>query len=208
MKLSTIIVTLSLITQPLLAKSMSFVIDDPGGRNVATFTSTAPMENIVGLTNDVSGKVTFDPQDLSKPANAIIKVDLKSVRTGIEKRDEHMRGENYLSTDKHPHAIFELEAPITTSANEMIHGKPVELSMSGKFTIHGVTRDVIVNGKATFFNEITEMAEHGYPGDMINFDGEFTIKLADYKIKRPQFLFMKVAEDQVIHINFTATTGR
>ena len=180
-----------------LAKEAKFIVDDPGGRNVAEFTSKAPIENVIGTTSAVTGFVSFDPVDLSKPAKANIKVDLTKVTTGIAMRDEHMRSKDYLNTSEYPEAIFAMEGLLKTASSSMPEGEPVDVTLKGKFTIHGVTRTVEVTGKATYLKEVSGLVEMGYPGDILNFDGAFTVLLNDYKIKRPQFLVLKLS---LIHI--------
>ncbi len=190
------------------AKEMTFVIDDTGGRNVAKFSSKAPIETIVGTTNQVTGKITFDPDDLSKPAHGSVAVDIVSLNTGIKLRDEHMRGEDYLNTDTYPTATFVIDNPVIAKVKSLVPGETVAVEVKGKFTVHGVTKDITIKGNAGYFMENPALAKMGYPGDMFNFDGEFSINLSDYNIKRPQFLVMKLAEEVKIRINFTATTGR
>ena len=64
----------------------------------ATFKSDAPLETIVGHTADagLQGQLTVDP---ARPqmAKGTVKVDMNTVRTGIEERDHDMRAK-YLQT--------------------------------------------------------------------------------------------------------------
>jgi len=190
------------------ADVMKFTVDDLGGRNVAGFTSKAPIENIVGTTNAVTGYVTFDPMDLSIPVKCRITVDLTKVTTGINLRDEHMRSADYLNTAAYPEAVLVLDGKINAKAALLTDGKPLDLTFKGEFTVHGVTKTVEIRGKATYLKEVAGLVEYGYPGDMLNFDGNFTIKLSDYGIKIPQLLVLKLADETNVNVNFTATTGR
>jgi polyisoprenoid-binding protein YceI len=65
-----------------------------------TFKSDAPLETVVGHTADtgLQGELSVDP---AKPqaAKGTVKVDMNTVRTGIDKRDADMRGKPYLETD-------------------------------------------------------------------------------------------------------------
>ena len=119
-----------------------------------------------------------------------------------------MRDEKYLHTEKFPFASFKLSGVPQADKNAISAGEIVDVTFTGEFTLHGVTKNVTITGKAGFYNEVKELIEYGYPREMFNFDGKFTIKLSDFDIKRPQFLVMKLAEEQFIDINFTATTGR
>lgn len=202
------IISLSVLAVGVFAAPLTFVVDDPAGRNVVQFTSQAPIETIVGTTSNVTGKVTFDPQNLQSPAQAKVSVDLKSVTTGIDMRDEHMRDEKYLNTKVFPIASFELSQALQTSVKSIKPGQSADLTFKGSFTLHGVTREVTVKGRVSYFSENKDLAPMGYPGEMINFDGEFNIKLPDFGIAVPQMLLLKLSEDVKIHVNFTATTGR
>jgi len=197
-----------LVTGLSYGETMIFVVDDPGGRNTVTFTSKAPIENIVGTTNAVTGSVTYDPSDMRQPVKAQISVDLREVNTGIDMRDKHMRSADYLNTDGYPIATFTLNDLIAANATSMSSSDPVEVKLKGIFALHGIEREIEVSGKATFMKEVSGLIDFGYPGDMLNFDGDFTIKMQDYGIKRPEMLFLKLSETIDIQLNFTATTGR
>lgn len=204
-----LVVALLLVVAPVLsAKPATFVIDDPSGRNRAEFSSDAPIERMIGQTGAIYGEVTVDSDDLSLALKATVTVDLRTLKTGIEKRDEHMHSADYLDTDKFPDAVFEAAGPVTASTTSLAPGQPVPVTLFGKFTVHGVTRPVTVTGKATFFQSDSNLAKFGYPGELLNFAGDFAILLADYRIKRPELLLLKLSEEVEIHINFTATTGR
>ena len=66
----------------------------------ATFKSDAPLETVVGHTADtgLAGELTVDPVK-PQAARGTVKVDMNTVRTGIDKRDADMRGKPYLDTD-------------------------------------------------------------------------------------------------------------
>jgi hypothetical protein len=78
----------------------------------ATFKTEAPLETVIGNTSGpaITGTVTGDP---SKPqmATGSIRVDLTTVKTGIDKRDADMRSKDYLDTDNEAnrYAVFELK---------------------------------------------------------------------------------------------------
>jgi len=208
MRIVSTIVGLMLMSHSAQGAVRTFILDDPSGKNFVQFTSSAMIEKIVGTTSNVGGKVTLDPDNLKAPVQAAIKVDLRTISTGIAMRDEHMRSDNYLNTTQFPEATFEFDGAPTAVVAKLEPGKPADVSFSGKFTVHGVTRPVTVTGKATFLNEIPEWSQKGYPGDVLYFDGGFTILLRDYNIQVPQLLVLKLAEEVAVNVSFTATTGR
>src|SRR5207237_8059471 len=66
----------------------------------ATFKSDAPLETVVGHTADtgLQGELTVDPAR-PQEARGTVKVDMNTVRTGVDKRDADMRAKPYLETD-------------------------------------------------------------------------------------------------------------
>src|SRR5262245_2494286 len=65
-----------------------FKIDDAWGRDTVQFRTSAPVEEIVGTTNEVTGVLKADPKNLTGPAtSARIEVVLNTFKTGIEMRD-------------------------------------------------------------------------------------------------------------------------
>jgi polyisoprenoid-binding protein YceI len=66
----------------------------------ATFKTDAPLETVVGHTADagLQGDLTVDPAQ-PQGAKGSVKVDMNTVRTGIDKRDADMRGKPYLETE-------------------------------------------------------------------------------------------------------------
>ncbi len=191
-----------------LAAEKRFIVDDPGGRNVARFESKAPLENIVGTTSAITGWVSFDPADLSNNYAAEITVDLATLKTGIDMRDGHLRSDKYLDTDKYPKATLKITKIDLAGRNTIKPGETTAIKASGLFTIHGVTKPVDITAKVGYFPENKELGPMGYPGEMLNVDGSFVVKLADFNIQRPQLLILKLSEEVTVSVNFTATTGR
>lgn len=110
-------------TLPVFSKPVTYIVDDPKGRDSVSFTSDAPIELIVGKTNKIKGKITVDDSlDLSKPFNATFDVDLASIDTGIPLRNEHMR-DNFLETAKYPKASFVLKMP--AGQTKLVDKKPI-----------------------------------------------------------------------------------
>lgn len=58
-----------------------------------------------GRFNDISGTIDFDPENLAA-SKIQIKVDVKSIDTKHEGRDNHLRNPDYFNTDANPTAEF------------------------------------------------------------------------------------------------------
>ena len=95
----------------------------------ATFKSDAPLETFVGNTaaDGIQGSLKMD---LAEPEDATgtVKVDLRTVKTGVDKRDSDMRSENFLHTDveANRYAVFELKD--VELSGPLVPGQAVERS--------------------------------------------------------------------------------
>lgn len=177
----------------------------PTGVNRVTFESDAPIENIVGITSAVSGEVVVNLDNpKSKPAGRV-EVALDEVKTGIAKRDSHMRSADFLDTAKYPKAKFDLQrVAIEGSLRDKSN---VKATLHGKFTLHGVTRDVSVEVVIGHRRATPAMAKFGIKGDVLRIKGSFFVKMSDYGIKVPSKLGAKVSNTVEINLALTAFTG-
>lgn len=163
-----------------------FFIDDPVGRNSVTFKSEAPLEDMVGTTNQITGFIQFNPDNPTAGAEAELSVPVASLNTGIPVRDEHMRSANWLNAESHPQITLKInsvkEAKIV---KEMDNAKTFDLTVSGEFTLRGITRPVEFPARVTFFKE-NESTKMRLAGDLLAVRGTFFVPLADYKITGPE----------------------
>lgn len=151
------------------------------------FLSKAPLNEFVGKSANLNGLV-----DLGKNLLDFF-VDLNTLDTGIGLRDRHMR-ENYLETKKYPYAEFtgKINALPTLAS-----GQSREVTAKGKFKIHGVEREIEVQGKLTSL----------VSGDM-QLDASFAVMLGDYKIDIPKVVFYELAEEQLVTIQAILKTEK
>ncbi len=80
--------------------------------------------------NKTTGKVVFDKA--AKSGSVDIVIDAKSVDTGYATFNEHIQGEDFLDTAKHPTATFK------STRVEFVGDKPA--TIEGNLTLKGVTR--------------------------------------------------------------------
>lgn len=89
--------------------------------------------NVKGEFKDFNAEIDFDAKSKSfKTLRAVVKT--KSIDTGIEKRDNHLRSEDFFLSSKYPEMMFEL-----LSYKAM--GEDGEVSAN--LTIRGVTKKVM-----------------------------------------------------------------
>lgn len=185
-------------------KAVTYIVDDPKGRDSVSFTSDAPVELIVGKTNKIKGNVVLDDSfDLSKPPlEASFDVDLASIDTGIALRNEHMR-DNFLETAKFPKATFKVKS-ISATPNVLKDRQRVTVKAQGDFTVHGITVAKSVPVDVTYFKNCPATQSKFENCDLIQIKSTFPVPFKDHKIKRPEIVFQKLADTVFVTIAATA----
>jgi polyisoprenoid-binding protein YceI len=97
-----------------------------------------------GRFNKTAGKITLD--SAAKTGIVDITIDAASVDTGLDKLEEHLRGEDFFNVAKYP--------TITFKGDKFTFDGDKVKSVAGNLTILGVTRPVTLT--ASYFN----CAEH------------------------------------------------
>src|SRR5262245_53539990 len=117
----------------------------------ATFKTEAPLETVIGNTSGpgVTGTITGDSTRL-QDASGTIRVDLASLRTGIDRRDTQMQSKEFLHTEDeaYRYATFELKR-IEPSA-VLVPDQEVPAKISGVLTIKGQPIDVTADARITY----------------------------------------------------------
>ncbi len=202
-------VTVALISLafPLLASAdpVKFTIHSMGMSRVS-FSSEAMLETIIGNTSHVTGSLEVDLAAPNRGARGQVEVDIGSLKTGIDLRDEHLRGEQWLDAKKFPKATFALDKVSLKGA--LVAGKRVSGTLSGTLTIHGVAKPVTVPVEVGFHKWSPELKNFGVETDLIRVKAAFKVALSDFGIKVPEMLGKKVAETLEIGLNLTATQAK
>jgi polyisoprenoid-binding protein YceI len=155
-----------------------FDFKDRQERNQATFYSEARFENITGLTNDVLGKVSFDANDVKSTLKGEVSISTSSIKTGIEKRDEHLRSVSWLNSEKYPNITFKIKE---ITQVDQIEDNLLKIILLGEFTLRGKTKLVYANATMKYLVE-SETTKQIMPGDLISIVAKFEIKLSDFGI--------------------------
>lgn len=89
------------------------------------------VSEVDGHFNEFSGEVVSNTDDFNG-ASVSFKADAKSIDTGNERRDDHLRSEDFFNAEKNPDIKFEGKLKKEGSKYYLI----------GKFTMNAVTKDV------------------------------------------------------------------
>lgn len=143
--------------------------------------SEATLENFTGKSDYLVGQINLADSTVA------FYLDLSTLSTGVELRDEHMQ-EEFLETNKYPFAQFsgELISPFDPASTDT-----QQVDVKGKFKVHGVSKTIKVSGQMV------------RKGDHLFVHADWKLQLPDYNIKIPQVLFMKVSKTQKLSITAT-----
>ena len=113
---------------------------------------------------------TFDYDEKNPAAsNVKVEIDVASINSNHAERDKHLRGPDFLDVAKFPTATFE-----STS----VKAEGSKATITGKLTLHGVTKDVTLNA------ERIGGGPDPWGGFRQGFIGSTTITLADFGITK------------------------
>lgn len=177
MKTKIILTTLLACAGAALAGSQSFDFKDPKGVNNAVFKLDAPLEAINGQANGISGTVSYDPEKPEALTGKIV-VEAKSLTVPNPMMVQHMHGGQWLDVAKFAEITFET----TKVANVKRGGDSATADVTGKFTLHGVTKEITAPVKLTYLKDKLGSRVPNLQGDLLVLRAKFTIKRADFGI--------------------------
>jgi polyisoprenoid-binding protein YceI len=181
----------------------TFDFADKTGKNQATFFSATPLEDINGTSNSISGSVTFDVANFAKSLKGKITLPVSSINTGIELRNHHMQGANWLDAAKYPDISFDIKSVYDV---KQAADNKLEFKALGIFSLHGVTKEVTAVVDATYLDE-SEQTQKRAPGDLLGVSAKFSINLSDYAVNNA-VIGNKVAEKIDITVNIVGSNKK
>lgn len=156
------------ITAPTLAQGADYVIDTKGAHAFIQFRiKHLGYSWLLGRFNDFTGRFSYDERD-PDAAQVQVTINTASIDSNHAERDKHLRGEDFLDVDKYPEARF--------VSTEFKQNEDQTASLTGKLTLHGVTRPVTI--------EVKPIGQGPDPwgGYRRGFEGSTVLKLADFGI--------------------------
>jgi polyisoprenoid-binding protein YceI len=146
-----------------------------------TFFSATPLENIEAFNNEAAAVLDGGTGDVA------FQVPIKSFKFEKELMQEHFN-ENYMESDKYPKSEFKGKIAAPSAVNYAKDGT-YNVKVSGKLTIHGVTKEVAVPG--------TILVKDG----AVTLNAKFMVKPADYGIRIPSVVKGKIADQIAVTVN-------
>ena len=144
----------------------TYVID-PQHSRLGFVARHAMVTKVRGRFDDFEGVVHIDGTDPSR-SSAEVRITVASIDTRLAVRDEHLRSNDFLGAQQHPHITFR-----TTGIQEVQRAR---FRVTGDLTIKGTTRPV------TFDLEYTGAATDTDGASRIGFEGSTTIDRRDWGV--------------------------
>ena len=184
------------------AGEQTFSFEDEVGRNQAMFFSSTPLEDVTGLSNDVKGTITFDVNDVFTLKGSI-SISTASLKTGIELRDGHLQSADWLDAESYPEITYVIK---NVSNVKTIEDNKLEVKVTGDFTAHGVTKEVIADVTMTYLDE-SEQTKKKALGDLLGVVAKFSIVLSDYEVEH-MVVGQKVADSIEITVTMVGSNAK
>jgi polyisoprenoid-binding protein YceI len=190
---------------PVRAQTYRFQAD---GRSHVRMKARTTTEEFAGHTVRVEGAVDLTPPTgtVKDQVAARVVIDLASMKTGVAMRDRHMR-EKYLETDRYPKAVFTLRRIVSPARLELLPDRPMVVRVEGTLRMHGVEQPLTTEAQVTRLTHET-IGGREFPVEALRVHTAFPVRLSDYKIRRPRFLFIKMSNTLRLEIDLYAEAPR
>jgi polyisoprenoid-binding protein YceI len=166
MKLVRNLLVFALTALPLLAQNAPEAWSIDKGHSTAEFKVRHFTANVVGQFRDFEGSINIDRANPAK-SNVEFTIQAKSIDTGSERRDTHLRGADFFDVEKFPTISFKSSAVAAKSKDVY--------DVTGDLTMHGVTKRVTL--PVTFLGFMKNPR-----GEKGGFEIETTLNRKDYGI--------------------------
>ncbi|QRR04246.1 YceI family protein [Dyadobacter sandarakinus] len=139
---------------------------------VTRFSSETPLENINAENKKSQAILNTSSNELA------IRMNMRDFVFPNKLMQEHFN-ENYIESEKYPVATFSGKVD---KAPDYTKDGTYDVTATGKFTVHGVTKERSIAGKVKV------------EGGKISISSDFDVALTDHKIEVPQVVFVKIAQ--------------
>jgi polyisoprenoid-binding protein YceI len=122
---------------------------------------------VTGNFNEFEGQIIVDRENMEK-SQTKASIDMNSINTRNEKRDNHLRSEDFFDVEKFPTMTFQSKKWAKVSENEF--------DVTGDLSLHGITKEVVLKVKSLGFGD-------GPDGVYLSgWEGSTKIKKSDFGI--------------------------
>ncbi len=159
------------------------------------FVAEARFLSAHGFFNTWDAEVQLDRENMT--ASTIkITIDTKSITTRNDRRDNHLRSNDFFAVDSFPSIVF-VSKKITADGDK-------SWKITGDLTVRGKTREVTVPVKEVFWDNGQAGATGPQAAGRGRWKGAFSIKRKEYNINYDSRM-NPIADDIEIQFNFSLT---
>lgn len=170
------------------------------------FESNAPLEDIKGQSNDVIGYAVLSKDHPGTVVAGEWHLPVKSMKTGIELRDEHLAGKDWLDAESHPDIVVQVrEFKKVTETKRSAAFTTYTGTVVADLTLHGVTRAIEIPGSTVTLMPESDATRKVAKGELMAIRSSFSVTLADHEISHP-VIGEKVAKEVEIEVSLFLST--
>lgn len=111
---------------------------DPAHSNINFSVSHLMISEITGNFGEFEIEAVTANDSFAEPSFNV-SISTKSINTGVERRDDHLRSDDFFAAETHPEMTFK-----TTSVEK--NGEQT-FTLNGDLTLHGITKAISLEGK-------------------------------------------------------------
>lgn len=151
------------------------------------------VSKVPGSFTKFAGTITVDRSNLEK-SSVVASVELASVATANDKRDEHLRSPDFFDTGKFPAATFTSKAWKKTGEDTF--------DITGDLTLKGVTKEIVLKAKLLGFGPGMQGAQ------LSGWEATVIINKADFGVTGPAMLGKALGDDVTITLAIEADLAK
>lgn len=178
------------------------------GTSIVKFMSSSPLEKFEGNSQSLQGSFTLVADNLEQ-SFGLISFPVKSMKSGLSKRDDHMYGKDWLDGQSHPSISFELKK-LNGISIKKADNVSIEFSgiAEGQCTIKGISKPAKAKIYVKYVLE-SDATRKRANGDLVMLDADFSVSLKEYNILgRGDIIGSKVGESIDLDIKLFGSTSQ
>ena len=121
------------------------------------------ISTVEGKFKNFEGKIAIN-EDFTKSVIEA-RIEAKSIDTGVDQRDDHLRSADFFNVAEFPHLEFK---------STRIEGAPEKFKVIGNLTIRGITKEVVLESK--YLGSVVD----GYGNNKIALEGKTVINRKEF----------------------------
>jgi polyisoprenoid-binding protein YceI len=170
-------------------------INDGASPNTMTVESETDFESFTGITNKVSGTITYDPA--TRSGSGVIVVDGSSIDTGNALRNTHMRSADWMNFERFPEIRFQTTSVKNTDADNF--------EVKGNLTMRGITKAITATARLRYSQAGFAQQTQQIKGNVIALSTRFQVKLSDFGVKAPGIEINRVNDSLTVSLRVLAS---